>query len=588
MASLRSGDPAGSGTSPSVRTDSVGPEVEVWRKLHSGGGEGFLLFFLLVWALGCGRLVCLIIEKPEAQTICFAIPYGAVWFVVAFILLCMVGGFERLRLGPDGVDYAWGLFVPLEQRRVPLREVKGIRPYARVVGKKSGATEHGLKVETLGRPIRFARRMKSAERHWLASLLRQRLRALAPHLASPPPAPPSGPATAPGSNGTHVEILRPAETEWEPPSDCRIRLEPGWEGITLVRRYPTPLGAVGRLTFQNLVYHGIVAGFVARLVEGQVKWGFPVVFFLILSCNLTIAIFVARLVQSKMKEGFWRDVFFLSSVALAGLFLLAPWCLAITQPLWRRRWTFRDGEVRTCLSLLGLGLPRRYACDGLERIELRRVVDTTADGEKDNMDAMWLLYWTLDGEQTETDWKKGGRILRALLGVQPEEEMGRDRYVTLTLLDRAGAELLRVKRVPEEKARAVAERCVRVEVQPLAGPPEGRAAVLALVDEEGRELLPLGELADGVARRLLEGWRTVEVRKPGRNAGRPEEGGLIVMEWQDPVLSTAKDPEGDQPFALALVAHGGSDLLVLPRLTEGEARWIADQLFQAFPHWFAG
>lgn len=578
MASVRSGDPAGSGTVPAVRTNPIGPELEVWRKLHSGGQEGFLIVWLLVWTLGCGRLVHLIIEKPEAQIICFAIPFWAAWFLVAFILLCMVGGFERLRLGPDGVEYAWGLFVPLGQRRVPLREVKNIRAYARVIGKKSGATERGLKVETLGRPIRFARRMKLAEREWLAFLLSERLRALAP---------PGGPATAPGSNGTHVEILRPAEIEWEPPSDCRIHLEPGWEGFSLVRRYPTPLGAVGRLTFQNLVYHGIVAFFVARLVEGQVKWGFPVVFFLILSWNLTIAIIVAEIVKDKMKEGFWRDVFFLLFVALAGLYLLAIWCLAITQPLWRRRWTFRDGEVRTCLSILGLGLPRRYACDGLERIELRRVIDTTADAEKDNMDAMWISYWPLDGEQTETDWEKGRRILRSLLGVEPEEEMGRDGCVTLALLDRAGGELLRVERVPEERAEAVAERCARVEAKPLAGSPGGRAAILALVDGEGRELLPLGELAEGVARRLLKRFRTVEVRKPGRHAGRPQEGGLVVMEWQDPVLSTANDPESDQPFALALVARGGSDLLVLKGLTEGEGRWIADLLFQAFPHWFA-
>jgi hypothetical protein len=48
-----------------------------------------------------------------------------------------------------------------------------------------------------------------------------------------------------------------------------------------------------------------------------------------------------------------------------------------------------------------------------------------------------------------------------------------------------------------------------------------------------------------------------------------------------------KDEEGTRPFSLGFVSPESQDLLVMDGLTEGEARWIAAEVFRDYPEWFA-
>ena len=55
-----------------------------------------------------------------------------------------------------GLDYRCVALVVLDERHVPLGEVRGIATYTRLSNLKSRGLVHGLKVETMGKPVLFA------------------------------------------------------------------------------------------------------------------------------------------------------------------------------------------------------------------------------------------------------------------------------------------------------------------------------------------------------------------------------------------------------------------------------------------------
>ena len=130
-------------------------------------------------------------------------------------------GTECLRIGLDGLDYQSRSLIPLLERHVPLGEIKGI--------------DYSLKIETLGKPVRFWfwRDIGPRERRWLADLLQRHLQALMPDRVitlQPPDLEAVTKLTVP------IEVLGPAGATPEPPSDCAIRLSTDGDRVEFVRR----------------------------------------------------------------------------------------------------------------------------------------------------------------------------------------------------------------------------------------------------------------------------------------------------------------------------------------------------------------
>src|SRR5271166_5505725 len=120
-----------------VHVEQVGDELVLrWRAKWFTAAFLFAVFLLLP-----AFCVFLILTAPRASTLhdrldglfysfLWILPLGACYPLRWFL------GTERLRIGPDGLDYQSSALIPLQERHVPLEEIKGI--------------DYSLKIETLG------------------------------------------------------------------------------------------------------------------------------------------------------------------------------------------------------------------------------------------------------------------------------------------------------------------------------------------------------------------------------------------------------------------------------------------------------
>lgn len=248
----------------SVRFEQAGDELVLRRGTGSSfaGGtlrRGFLLIWLMPWSIGCLALLAALLLRSNLQLLLFACPFFAAWAFVS-----QVGfGRERLCLGPGGLDYRWHGLVTLAERHVPLGEVEGVVPYARPPDSGVPLLVHGVKVETPGRPVRFADGVTAEEAAWLADLLRRHLQSLIRTRTLHP---------RPEAAGPPLEVVVPGTTERQPPSDCALRLYRDRGRVTFVRKGRLDLPRLGGVTCLNLFWNGAVAGFRLHLIH-QFEWG---------------------------------------------------------------------------------------------------------------------------------------------------------------------------------------------------------------------------------------------------------------------------------------------------------------------------
>jgi hypothetical protein len=629
-----------------VRTESLNDEFELDVPLGSFGDAGRgLLVFVIPWTLTVVVTVGgAIVQGPTVQNVCFAIPFVASWIFLAGSLLYMKFGFERLRLGPGGLWYEWGVLLRFGGRHVPLEEVKGVSLYTwqpgwKERGVRSNAPEQGVKVETLGRPLRLAKPLTEEERTWIVRLLQERLRALQqPSTLGEPSA---------GQSGSRVERLRATQERPLLPSDSAVRLEWDWESISFVQTYPLSLLTLAVLTFGVLLWNGAVTTLLAAMLLAPPP-----------SNDKSVAV-----------AGF----LFMIPFEVIGALLAAAWLTYLSRPAWRKQWTFRDGEAQVVFSVFGLGIRRRRInIDGPAQLELRRAVavpargagpsplgatppgtcpDPAKTGRADRTDenlpfgarlyaemrkvsgydilTVMLDYEAIqqlkraDREQTLKLFSRSHPRILQQIRTKPPEEIARyllleARYgsilptkharrlcqpvasprsgngtqevATFALLGRQDEELLVLEGVPADKGRRVAERFDHVECrgraegQPMTAKAAGTALVLA--DRARHELLTLHDLPPEAAEDIAWGMHGAEVRLPAPIVPL-EDRPLVQRNTEAPLrFCPAYTPGGDEPFTLALVDSAGRDLLAIDRLTEGEARWIADQLFGNFPEWF--
>jgi hypothetical protein len=311
-----------------VHVEQTADELVLWRRAGSLVVAAFLLVWLTGWTAGCVHLVGVVRREPTLEHLLFAVPFLASWVFVLAVLLGMLLGFERLRVGPDGLEYR----NLVGRRFVPLGEVKAVSHDSTVVDTENGRAEYGLRVETLGRPLRFGQGVDPAERLRLAELLVRQLRAFDPDR------PVDHRPEVSAKPAVEVEVLRPAGAVPEPPSDCPIRSSADWDGSVFVRRGTFSLTALGAVTFACLFWDGIVGVFVLQL----------------------------------LKNFQWFLFFFLIPFEAVGLALVAGWLAALLAPFRAERWVIGPGELMSRFSVLGMGRTRRVEAAEVGRVELRK------------------------------------------------------------------------------------------------------------------------------------------------------------------------------------------------------------------------
>jgi hypothetical protein len=316
-----------------THVERVDGELVLWRRVGSLATGCFLLFWLSFWTVGCLGLVGLVAREPTLEHLLFATPFLSSWVFVAFLLVWMLRGYECLRIGPDGLRLRSGALVPLGERRVPLGEVMGVGYFSKVTDTQTGASEWGLTIETIGRPVRFARGIEPMERRWLAEQVHRHLQALirdrAVELRQEETSKPA----------VRVEVLRPEKIVAGPPSDSVIRKRDDWDGPVIVRRGTFSLTSLGSVTFVALFWNGLTGVFLLQV----------------------------------FKESQWLPFLFLIPFEVIGLCLCLAWLAVLTAPFRVETWSASPGEIITRFSVLGVGRTRRYQTDRLGRIELRRL-----------------------------------------------------------------------------------------------------------------------------------------------------------------------------------------------------------------------
>lgn len=337
-----------------VRVQEVGDDLLLSRRMGSFAAAGFLLLWLTGWSVGCVFLARLVAREPTPEHIVFALPFWSSWAFATISLAWLLFGSETLRIGPDGLLYESRALVPLREREVPLHEIRRVAHYAKVHG-KNGRTEHGLMIETLGKPIRFGQGIEPMERLWLADLLHRHLQALRPDQAIEHR--PEGAM----KESVQIEVLRPGRGVPEPPTDNGVRSRADWDRLDFLRRGSFSLAALGSVTFVNLFWNGIVAVFVLELLE-QFQWSLCL---------------------------------FLIPFEVIGLGIFLSWWAVLLAPFRVERWSIGPGEMSTRHSILGMGFGRSFDAQELGRIEMRR----GANGRRFRL--------TPQGEETDTPYSLG-------------------------------------------------------------------------------------------------------------------------------------------------------------------------------------
>src|SRR5271157_2298493 len=217
-----------------VHVEQVGDELVLRWRAKWFAAPGWFAVLLLFTAF----FVFVIAHATRAPML------GDILYNIFVIAMCIPGasyplrwflGTERLRIGPDGLDYQSRALIPLQERHVPLGEIKGI--------------DYRLKIETLGKPVRFWQDIEPRERRWLADLLQRHLQALMPDRVITLRPPDLGAGT--------IEVLGPAGATPEPPSACAIRLYTDWDRVEFVRRRAFSLVSYGFTSLYLILYYGI-------------------------------------------------------------------------------------------------------------------------------------------------------------------------------------------------------------------------------------------------------------------------------------------------------------------------------------------
>ena len=313
----------------------------------------FLLLWLVGWTVGCVFLLRLVMAEPKLSHVLFAIPFWASWIFVSCLVLNSFFRKECLELGPEGIQFVCRVIVPIHRRTIPLDEIQGFGSYSTVTDSESNTRQWGLTVRTDGHELRFGQALPDEERVWLIDQLQTHLSRLDPERQRPrtvarPTADPEPFEDKEDKERVRLserrsgERLTMATTPLTPPSDSRwVRLD-DFHQLTFVTRGRFGCGAIGVLLFLNAFWNGIVSVFLMQLFGGDM-----------------------------LRGGEWWGMFvFLIPFVVIGLIMFAGLLAALIEPFRRTRWSFAYGGAQWQMTWFGIGLPRSYPVDQLDRIEL--------------------------------------------------------------------------------------------------------------------------------------------------------------------------------------------------------------------------
>ncbi len=325
---------------PSTRVEEFGGELTLWRRTGSIAVGLFLLLWFCGWTAGCAFLLHEVVTRREAFLLLFAVPFLAAWVFVALLLPWQFFGFERLRIGPDGLHHEWGALIVLGRRHCGLDAVRRVCRFATAADSETNERRHGLRIETTGAPIRFGKGAGDKELRWLADLIQRHIHRLAPGAPCESATSASKALSAFAASEAAVEVLQPTTARAERPADAALRLDREFNRTVFTRRTPVRavLAAIGGVTLICLFWNGIVGVFVVQL----------------------------------FREFQWFLAVFLVPFVAVGLLIVGVWLAALLTPFTSTQWVFRPGEIATCRRVLGLGREKSYPLGRLARLELRR------------------------------------------------------------------------------------------------------------------------------------------------------------------------------------------------------------------------
>ena len=365
-----------------VSVDQVGDDLTIRRRIGSSSVASFYLVFPAFWTVVCVLLIRRVTQEPTLEHLLLAIPFLAATAFLLAMLPFMLFGFEQLRVGADGLE----LRTLTGRRLVPLGDVKGIADFYRVVDSESGRIEHGLMVETSGRPIRFGLGLDDDERMGVVGRLLDHLRASLPGRAI---------EYHPGVDAkptAFVEVLGPERSIPAPPSDSALRLHAGRDGVEFVRR--------GSFNFCKLAACTLA----------------------VLFCNEIIG----AVALAQIKHFPWPDCWIVVPLGAIALVLFYCWLFTLVTPFFVDRWSISPAGVSQRTIFLGMGRARRFEIRDLTRVEVRS--DPSSPGVQ--IDAPYSLSLVgrdgrdliVAGDLTEGEARwAGGVVCDVLKGWLPED-----------------------------------------------------------------------------------------------------------------------------------------------------------------------
>ncbi len=331
------------------------PDTFVVHKKQAGVTSILLLLWLCIWTIGCFMLLVGVINSPSPVTVVFALPFWAAWWFVACLLVWGLFGKESLFLGRGDALFVRSALIRLASRVVPRNEIRGFREY-RSAHTENGASQWGIEMITLGKPIRFAFGLTEEERGWLIHQLNR-------FLATPNTGPDESVLPSPANRATGAfsradyrsresppvaEVLTFDQTLAEPPASCRWRLREASETFMFRKKGQLNVGALGLLYFLNVFWNGIVAVLASALTGRMAGNGMP------------------------QDLGWWALFLFLIPIGAIGLILFVVLVLIILEPIRRTQWLFEWDRIVNRTHWAGLGRSRAWDIAVVDRLELRR------------------------------------------------------------------------------------------------------------------------------------------------------------------------------------------------------------------------
>lgn len=338
-----------------VRIETVGDELHLsWR----GGGicaALFLVVWLAGWSAGCGMMLLQLINGFEWFFFLFSIPFFVAWIAVASVLSYLLFGRQHLILSRENLRTHYQVILPFLSRSVPLEEVDRAVADEVFEDDSEGAGRYVgvVRIETIGKPMTFARGIEQAERVWLAEVINVCLDRLAPHREARTEEPE---LPAVDSEDENLELQIPLDEQAETfelgpelvprPSESRYQLQREGRSLRFTTRGKWSPAAIAPLTLIMLFWNGIVSVFVMELFR-NFEW------FLFL---------------------------FLIPFEVIGMILIAAWLGAIAAPATGRSYSFRLGQIE---QTGWFALFRRQKTIVFE--ELDRLVIDTADARQNSL-----------------------------------------------------------------------------------------------------------------------------------------------------------------------------------------------------------